>query len=421
MTNLKPHIIKGLVMLSVIGLTACGQSSNPSDPTPSVIMQAPSLPAPFEIDFEGLPTGTIVDEVSEGAGISGTLDGTVGVFGYNPNFGLGTNAAVVFDSSNPHNGGPGDDYDLGSPNETCNPAGPGVGTAGEVGSPYENCDPLGQILEIDIALTDSDHDGLVDDPDDADNQGEYFHFDFSKSGKGKDHGTVTIDSVTLLDIEADENEGNTNIIMEGPDIGTQFISIPPSGNNGKKTISGINQEGVESLTIQMNGSGALASVGANTGEPGLCWLTTGGFHNAGTQSGGKDFTFGGNVGPPAAGSWEVIDHNTGDNFHSNDVHITDCLVIENTGPGQPGGKKGFEINKAEFEGTGRLNGVDGYPFKGYVVDSGEPQGKKNNDPDQFYIIVYEPGHFEDPLYVAFETQFDLDGGNVQIHPPTGSS
>lgn len=147
----------------------------------------------------------------------------------------------------------------------------------------------------------------------------------------------------------------------------------------------------------------------------VCWITTGGFHNAGQQSGSKDYTFGGNVGPPPRGSWEVVDHNTGDNFHSNDVHIVSCEVIRLTGPGQPGGKKGFKINQANFAGTGRLNGVGGYIFTGYVQDAGEPHGRKGNDQDSFSITVRDP----DTMAIVFQASATLDGGNVQIHPPTG--
>lgn len=154
-----------------------------------------------------------------------------------------------------------------------------------------------------------------------------------------------------------------------------------------------------------------------TAPPGSCWITTGGFHNAGDSSGSKDYTFGGNVGPPPRGSWEVVDHNTGDNFHSNDVHIVSCKKIRLTGPGQPGGKKGFKINQANFEGTGRLNGIDGYPFTGYVQDAGEPHGKKAYDKDAFSITVRDP----DTNEIVFEASATLDGGNVQIHPPTGKN
>ena len=153
-----------------------------------------------------------------------------------------------------------------------------------------------------------------------------------------------------------------------------------------------------------------------TPPAGDCWITTGGFHNAGVTAGSKDYTFGGNVGGPPRGSWEVVDHNNGDNFHSNDVHITSCEIIELTGPEQPGGKKGFKINRANFAGTGRLNGVDGYPFTGYVNDAGEPQGKDDNDNDSFSITVLDPN----TSAVVFEASATMDGGNVQIHPPNGS-
>jgi hypothetical protein len=189
--------------------------------------------------------------------------------------------------------------------------------------------------------------------------------------------------------------------------------------------------GAGSLTIQVfsrddcfsacgNLPASLVWVGAGlsvvTPPPDLCWITTGGFHNAGDQAGGKDFTFGGNVGPPPRGSWEVVDHVTGDNFHSNDVHIVSCDVVDLTGPDQPGGKKGFKINQASFEGTGRLNGVDGFPFTGFVQDAGEPHGKKGNDQDYYSITVRDPN----TLAIVFETSATLDGGNVQIHPPVGN-
>jgi len=146
-----------------------------------------------------------------------------------------------------------------------------------------------------------------------------------------------------------------------------------------------------------------------------CWITTGGFHNAGTPSGSKLYTFGGNVGPPPHGMWQVVDHVTGDVFHSGDVHITNCTTVGNGGPGQPGGKKGFKIDRADFAGTGRLNFVDGYPFVGYVEDAGEPSGKKNNAKDFFSITVYDPMS----AAVVFQASAELDGGNVQIHPPVG--
>jgi hypothetical protein len=350
-----------------------------------------------ELDLESFPAGTIVFAIPSGGGY-------IQVLGYNPALG-DVNAAVIFDSANPTGG----DVDLGTPNEAF--GGPGIGAGGTV----SNDTALGNLLIIDESLTDTDSDGLVDDPDDTDEHGVLFEFDF-KPLTHNNKGEVTINSVTVVDIEREQGEDGAFIELSGKDIPTALIGIPPTGNNGVHTIDGIALEGVQMMRITLNGSGAIESIVFDDEQPGTCWITTGGFHNSGIQSGSKDYTFGGNVGPPPSGSWEVVDHNTGDNFHSNDVQITECVVIPGTGPQQPGGKKGFEINQAFFEGTGRLNGVHGYPFTGYVIDGGEPANKKGNDPDYFQIVVYDP----DTWAVVFEASGELDGGNVQIHPPNGS-
>ncbi|MHC4953525.1 MAG: hypothetical protein ACYTGZ_06515 [Planctomycetota bacterium] len=346
-------------------------------------------------DLQDLDAGAIVSELND-----------VLVFGFNPSMGAGTNACIVFDSANP----PGIDYDLGTPNE--NFGGPGEGDGGEV----TNDTALGNILIIAEDLDDNDGDDLVDVPNDADLKGAYFEFDFSSLGNGNKKTTVTVDSVTLMDIEREEGEDGTFLELSGPDLPLNLIQIPPTGDNGVVTISGIGLAGVDLLVVQMNGSGAVVAVTYNTEADSDCWFTFGGFQNAGIQSGGKDFTFGGNVGPPSSGAMEVVDHNTGDNFHTNDVEITSCVVSGSTGPQQPGGKKGFKIDKAFFKGTGRLNGVKGYPFIGYVIDAGEPAGKKNNDKDYFNIVVRHP----DTNAVVFEADGELDGGNVQLHPPVGN-
>ena len=50
-----------------------------------------------------------------------------------------------------------------------------------------------------------------------------------------------------------------------------------------------------------------------------------------------------------------------------------------------------------------------------MQDAGEPHGKKDNDQDFFSITVRDPVTLE----IVFQTSATLDGGNVQIHPPTG--
>ena len=71
------------------------------------------LAGAFNIDFEGLPAGYVIFELSEGAGASGGLPGVIGVLGFSPAFGLQINPVIVFDSSNPTGG----DVDLGTPNQ----------------------------------------------------------------------------------------------------------------------------------------------------------------------------------------------------------------------------------------------------------------------------------------------------------------
>lgn len=359
-----------------------------------IIASAGSQARAADIDFEGLSAGDIVNQVSTGAGISGNINGSVGVFGFNPT--LAGNQAMVYDSSCPPGGNSsncsGGDFDLGTPNEMF--GGPGVGIAGET----TNDTALGNILII-------SEDGDSSDPDDADVPGAFIELDFTTV-----KGSVTFNAITMMDVELPEFAGN-NLIIERKNKPQVFFSIPPAGDNGVVTLAGIDVTDATKATVNLNGSGAIASVIFEEAELDICWITTGGFQNAGIQAGMKTCTFGGNVGPPPSGAWQVIDHTTGDNFHTNDVDITLCTTIDKTGPGQPGGKKGLTINKAFFAGTGRLNNVAGFDFTGFVVDAGEPSGKKSNDKDEFSLVATDSGGA-----VVFDCTGELDGGNVQIHP-----
>ena len=379
------------------------------------VLMATGLPTFADnLDFEGLPAGTIVSKLSKNKGISGNLTGEVLVVGHNTLF-PNTNAAVLFDSECIP-GPPScnlEDRDLATPHGDF--GGPGTGIGGAASGPYPNDTPLGNVLVLAKNLVDTNpNDGLIDDPDDADVPG-YINFDFSGVKKNKTDGTVEINSVTIMDIDLAEGEDPGLIILSGPGIPTATIAVFDTEDGGVATLDGIGLAGVNNVRVEVKGSSAFAGIVFDEKQPRSCWITTGGFQNAGVKSGGKDFTFGGNVGPPPSGSWEVIDHNTGDNFHSNNVAITDCIEIDGTGPGQPGGNKGFVINQAFFKGTGSLNHVDGYPFTGFVVDRGEPSGKNDNDKDQFHIEVRDPVSG----VIVFETDFLLDGGNVQVHPPVG--
>lgn len=385
-----------------------------------------------EIDFDGVTPGTILDEVSTGFGITGSVPGSIGINGYNPALSLSSkcssappcNAAVVFDSGNP----PGIDFDLGTPNDCV--GGPGVdqdvadNNGGECVSPYANLIALGNILTVNEERSTPDRDGsntidtndsIVDLTDDADLRGQYLEFDFSttkRNGKGR----VTVGSLTYMD--NDEGEFGAQIELFGS-FPPKFIGLPAVGDNGVLTIP-IAQEDVSLMRVVLNGSGAVTSVVINEEVPRPCWVTLGGF-DKGTNtdaSGKKICTFGGNVGPPPSGAFEVNWHDgplAGSQFHTNDIEAVECTNMGSTGPQQPGGKKGLEVDTLFFTCTGLFNHQSGYTCDGYFKDAGEPAGKKNNDRDEINFAVRDSGGG-----VVAECTGDLEGGNIQIHPPVGN-
>jgi hypothetical protein len=344
-----------------------------------------------DLNIDAVPEGTIVFQLI-------TADGkTVEVEGVLPSA-PGENRAVIFNTSAPTGG----DFDLGTPNELY--GGPGIGAGG-----VTNDLPLYHVLIVAENLRGAGSDGIVDDPDDADEHGEALRFDFSSFRKG-----VTINSITYLDVEAEQGEDGAEIVMTGPDISPSSISMPPTGNNGRNTIDGIGISGVTEAVVTLNGSGAIETIVFEEEVRRPCWITFGGHNNASIEEPGKDFSFGGNVGPPAHGSINVVDHITGDHFHSSDVRMVECIDTGTTGPQQPGGKKGLEVDKAIFAcDDGKLNGVSGYTCTGYLIDGGEPQGKKGNDPDYFEVVVTDP----DTGDVMFVASGEITGGNGQLHPP----
>lgn len=101
----------------------------------------------FELDFEGLPDGTVVVELSAGAGMSAGFPGIVKVTGYSAQFGPGVNPVLIFDSSDPTGG----DTDLGTPNQAY--GGPGVGNGGA-----SNDSPMGNVAIIAEDLVDRNGD-----------------------------------------------------------------------------------------------------------------------------------------------------------------------------------------------------------------------------------------------------------------------
>ena len=233
----------------------------------------------FELDFEGLPDGTVIYQLSAGAGMSAGFPGIVKVTGYSAEFGPGINPVLIFDSSDPTGG----DIDLGTPNQAY--GGPGVGGGG-----VSNDTPHGNVAIIAEDLVDNNDDGLVDDPDDGDLKGSFMEFSFSKTGKKS--FTVTINTLTFMDVETEQGEGGTFVELSGPGLPTNLIAIPPTGDNGVASVEGISLAGVNKMRVNFNGSGAFVGAGLNQQAEGHCWFTFGGFQNAGITSGGKNFTFG---------------------------------------------------------------------------------------------------------------------------------
>ena len=382
----------------------------------------PSTVDAAEIDFEGLVEGQVIVSVSNGAGATGLPNGFVTVRGFNPRLGTGVNAAVVFDSDCPHappercSGGEGsnDGADLGTPNEDF--GGPGIGDGGGLQAPvqFQNETPLHNLAIIEKFMTDANADGLIDDPNDVDARGAFIEFDFSTL---KGTGQVTVNAVTYMDVDREEGESGATVFLSGPKIPTSSFTLEPTGNNGVFTVSDVGVEGVSLMRIVLNGSGAVAGVVLGEAPKRPCWVTTGGFFNAGVTSGAKQCTFGGNIGPPPSGAFEVNFHsgpNAGAKFHTNDIETLRCENSDSTGPQQPGGKKGLEVDTLFFECTGRFNNVSGYTCEGFLLDGGEPAGKQGNDPDHIQMIVKDGAGAE-----VARCEGDLDGGNVQIHPPVG--
>jgi hypothetical protein len=373
-----------------------------------------------EIDFEGLDEGQVIDEVSNGSGATGLPNGEVSVFGFNPGKGFNRNAAIVFDSACLPGGDPedctGDDRDLGTPNETCPGGGPGSGEGGECPGPFQNDTPYANTAIVAEDLVDANGDDLIDDPDDADRRGQYIEFDFDELAGNH----VTVNSLTYMD--NDEGEFDAQVEFFGPGtLQPSVIGLTATGDNGVNTIAaGI--EGVTRMRVVLNGSGAVASVVIDEEiEQRACWVTTGGFNKGEVvredASGKKICTFGGNVGPPPSGAFEVNWHDgplAGSKFHTNDIEAVRCEDRSETGPGQPGGKKGLLEDTLLFECTGKFNKERGYSCTGYLLDGGEPGGKKGNDPDQIQLVVNDSSGTE-----VARCEGILSGGNVQIHPPVG--
>jgi hypothetical protein len=167
---------------------------------------------------------------------------------------------------------------------------------------------------------------------------------------------------------------------------------------------------------------------------GGCWVTGGGFIigpniTTGAAPDGHD-NFGGNAKPMKdgriQGHWNHVDHGTGNHAKGVPAYIV-CRHVDEPGPGQPGGKKGFTMNQVYFGGPAewRSNGqwASGYWFDVVAKDHGEPGSvphvKNGQMPDTYHFTIRL---MDDPAAkvsgaIVYETKEVLEGGNIQLHPP----
>jgi hypothetical protein len=192
------------------------------------------------IDFETVsspesPTGEglIVDQVSSGAGMSGdAIDGHVGVFGDSPNAAIVGNAALIFDA-------------------TCSVDGAGGQPEDCTGRERTLWNPLlGNVLIMADNLEDDNNNGRIDDPNSSDLPNTVFRFDFSTL----DQGSASVQSVDLMDIDADEQPASIELFREGVSIGS--VPVPSNGDNIATTVP-VGLGPADAMTITLQGSGAI--------------------------------------------------------------------------------------------------------------------------------------------------------------------
>ena len=176
------------------------------------------------VDFEGLDAGTIIDGAQDGVTIT-----TDGFSGSSPD------VAVVFDTANPTGG----DEDLGGPFSTSNP---------DLSSEY---DP-GNVL---IIQENGPCEVICETPDD-DRNGGTIKFVFDQP--------ITLNSIDVFDIEADENSGEVELYVftldaDGDLLGAFTIPVT-GGDNTWDRVTFDNADNVGTVGIFLAGSGAIDNI-----------------------------------------------------------------------------------------------------------------------------------------------------------------
>lgn len=215
-----------LLVASLVGLIGA---------TPAEAVEQSSV-----INFEsGLAAGDIPGTLSVGHGMTGASLGTVSLVGFNPE--LAGNTAMIFDATCGGQTVPitdpafdptlcsGDDADLYVPGS-------------------------GNVAII-------TEDGDATDPDDSGNGDATFTFDFSAWGTG----TVTVDSFSVCDVDFGQI-GAAATFFDSSGAVLAVVPIPENGDNATTLITA-GVENVASMTIGLNGSGAIDSIAITTDSP----------------------------------------------------------------------------------------------------------------------------------------------------------
>jgi len=197
----------------------------------------------FETDADGaaVAAGTYLEDLWTGCGLRIACADRRG----------DDRSCIAFDSAAPTGG----DDDLGTPNEAF--GGPGRGGAGGPGKPGENGVAQGQVAIIAERTSDRDGDGRVDAPDDLSSGGTItFRFD----------EPVDLDSVTVIDVDTDEDDAAVVVgLADEPE--PVVLPLAPLGNNSVQRLI-LDLVGVTALTVDLDGSGAVARVALRCDAPG---------------------------------------------------------------------------------------------------------------------------------------------------------
>lgn len=185
-----------------------------------------------------LPAGTPITNQYANFGINISTDNNNG-----PDF------AAIFDSSNPTGG----DTDLGTPNQAF--GGPGIGSGGGMGA-GANMAALGNIL---IIQERSQMCGSVFCTPDDDADGGVVTFTFDDP--------MTVETIIIVD--ADDGNPSGAVVTIDANTGSYTLLFPSQGNNSVITLP-IFEDGVLSMDISFQGSGAIGAVNLRSEDVTFC-------------------------------------------------------------------------------------------------------------------------------------------------------